>query len=147
MSANIRARQNKEYVRKLLAERQPVLAAVLRAVDQQIDQELSEGADLGPARLGGWRRKVNTAWLYHPDGSVCVDHWSCREQDHTSIPPRCGARAADEPIGCELPKGHPGPHLHIADRPRRVAENGSGTVTGTTGRQGHPAALRPALAS
>jgi hypothetical protein len=139
--------QNKEHVRKLLAERQPVLAAVLRAVERQIDQELSDGADLGPARPCGWRCKVNTAWLYHPDGSVCVDHWSCQEQDHTNIPPRCGARAADEPIGCELPKGHPGPHLHIADRPRRVAGNGSGTVTGIAGRQGHPAAVRPGLAS
>jgi len=134
-------------VRTLLAERQPVLAAVLRAVERQIDQELSDGAVPGPARPWGWRRKMNTAWLYHLDGSVCVDHWSCQEQDHTSIPPRCGARAADEPVGCELPTGHPGPHLHIADRPRPVAGNGSGTVTGTTGGQGYPAALRSALAS
>jgi hypothetical protein len=54
---------------------------------------------------------MNTAWLYHLDGSECVDGWSCQPQDHTSVPPRCGAGAA----GCELPKGHPGPHLHFAD--------------------------------
>ena len=59
---------------------------------------------------------MNTAWLYHPDGSGCVDGWSCQEQDHTSIPPRCGARAGGRPIGCELPKGHPGPHLHLRGR-------------------------------
>ena len=58
---------------------------------------------------------MNTAWLYHPDGSECVDSWSCQAQDHTSIPPRCGAGADGRPIGCELPKGHPGPHLHFAD--------------------------------
>ena len=54
---------------------------------------------------------MNTAWLYHLDSSVCVDHWSCRELDHTSVPPRCGAQATDRSIGCELPQGHPGPHL------------------------------------
>ena len=58
---------------------------------------------------------MNTAWLYHLDDSECVDRWSCREQDHTSIPPRCGTGAAGRPIGCELPKGHPGPHLNFAD--------------------------------
>ena len=58
---------------------------------------------------------MNTAWLYHLDGSGCVDGWSCQEQDHTSIPPRCGARSGGRPIGCELPKGHPGPHLIFAD--------------------------------
>ena len=56
---------------------------------------------------------MNTAWHYHLDDSVCVDGWSCQEQEHTSVPPRCGARAADWPAGCELPKGHPGPHLHL----------------------------------
>jgi len=61
---------------------------------------------------------MNTAWLYHRDGSECVDRWSCQEQDHTSVPPRCGAGAAGGPIGCELPKGHPGPHLHFADLER-----------------------------
>ena len=61
---------------------------------------------------------MNTAWLYHREGSECVDRWSCQEQDHTSVPPRCGAGAAGRPIGCVLPKGHPGPHLHFADLER-----------------------------
>ena len=63
---------------------------------------------------------MNTAWLYHLDGSVCVDRWSCQEQDHTSIPPQCGARADDRPVGCELARGHPGPHLHLTDREHPV---------------------------
>jgi len=121
-------------VRELLGERQPGLAAVLRAVERQIDQELSDGT----AGSCGWRYVMNTAWLYHLDGSVCVDGWSCREQEHTSVPPRCGAPAADRPAGCELPLGHPGPHLHL---PGRDAGNGSRAITGATVRQGHPAAL------
>ena len=85
---------------------------------------------------------MNTAWLYHLDGSVCVDHWSCLEQDHTSIPPRCGPRAADQPAGCELPKGHPGPHLHFADLERcgagdedPGAGDGNRTIIGTVRRE------------
>ena len=113
MSANIqakhkRARDNRAYVREQLAERQPGFAALLRAVEGQLDGKLS----LDPR---DWRRTMNTAWLYHLDGSECVDGWSCQEQDHTSVPPRCGVRAASRPVGCELPKGHPGPHLHFAD--------------------------------
>lgn len=90
---------------------------------------------------------MNAAWLYHLDSSVCVDHWSCQEQDHTSIPPRCGAQAADGLAGCELPKGHPGPHLPVADRRCRIAGNGgnvSRTITGTAGHHGYPAVLLPA---
>jgi len=114
VSANIqaqrdRARDNRAYVRELLAERQPGLAALLRRVEEQLDGQLSHD----PC---DWRRTMNTAWLYHPDGSECVDRWSCREQDHTSVPPRCGTGAAGRPIGCELPKGHPGLHLNFADR-------------------------------
>ncbi len=71
---------------------------------------------------------MKTAWLYHQDGSVCVDGWSCQEQDHTSVPPRCGAPAADRPAGCELPKGHPGPHLDLAARERRSGGDGSRAV-------------------
>ena len=118
MSANIQARpertrdsraiQNREYVRELLAERQPGFAALLRAVEGQLDGWLSHDPR-------DWRSTMNTAWLYHLDGSGCVDGWSCQEQDHTSVPPRCGAQAASRPAGCELPKGHPGPHLHFAD--------------------------------
>ena len=113
MSANIqarhdRARDNQAYVRELLAERQPGLAALLHAVERQLDPGR-------PQDQCDWRHTMNTAWLYHPDGSGCVDGWSCQQQDHTSIPPRCGAPTAGPPIGCELPKGHPGPHLLFAD--------------------------------
>jgi hypothetical protein len=93
-------------VRELLGERQPGLAALLREVERQMDQDL-------PRDPCDRRRTMNTAWHYHLDDSVCVDGWSCQEQEHTSVPPRCGARAADWPAGCELPKGHPGPHLHL----------------------------------
>jgi hypothetical protein len=113
VSANIqarhaRARDNRVYVRKLLAERQPAFAALLRAAEGQLDGKL-------PHDPRDWRRTMNTAWLYHLDGSECVDGWSCQEQDHTSVPPRCDARPAGRAVGCELPKGHPGPHLHFAD--------------------------------
>ena len=110
----MRARDNSEYVRELLGAREPGLAAVLRAAERQMDCER-------PHDPCDWRHTMNTAWLYHLDGSVCVDRWSCQEQDHTSVPPRCGAGDGDRPPGCELPKGHPGPHLHLADRERRVA--------------------------
>lgn len=127
MSANIqagpgrardnRARDNRAYVRELLAERQPGYAALLRAVERQMDRER-------PHDPCDWRRTMNTAWLYHLDGSGCVDGWSCQEQDHTSIPPRCGGRPGGRPIGCELPKGHPGPHLLFADGERCGAGDG-----------------------
>ena len=103
-----RARDNRAYVRALLAERQPGYAALLRAVERQMDRKR-------PHDPCDWRRTMNTAWLYHLDGSGCVDGWSCQEQNHTSIPPRCGGRAGGRPVGCELPQGHPGPHLLFAD--------------------------------
>jgi hypothetical protein len=132
VNANIRAGANRAYVRELLGERQPGLAAALRAAERQIDQELPHGT----VRPCGWGCTMNTAWLYHLDGSVCVDRWSCQEQEHTSVPPRCGTRAAGELVGCELPKGHPGPHLHLAHRERPVTGNGS-----TAALQERPAAL------
>ena len=130
-----RARDNLAYVRELLAERQPGFAALLRAAERQVEQNLADD----PC---DWRRIMNTAWLYHLDGSVCVDSWSCQVQAHTSVPPRCGARA----VGCELPKGHPGPHLLFADLEScgagdeyRVAEDGR-TIAGALCRE-HPGAL------
>ena len=57
--------------------------------------------------------------LYHRDGRECFDDWSCDEM-HTHIPPVCGASpaaqvpGADGTVACELPKGHPGSHLHVA---------------------------------
>jgi hypothetical protein len=135
-----RARDNRAYVRELLAERQPGLAALLRAVERLVDQDLTDD----PC---DWRRIMSTAWLYHLDGSDCVDRWSCQEQGHTSVTPRCGARAADRPIGCELPKGHPGPHLHFADLEccgsgdeDRGAKDAGRRIPGTVCPQ-HPAAL------
>jgi len=120
VSANIRAMHNGEYLRNLLDERQPAFAAMLQAAERQIDQELAHGTNPGSAHPCGGRRPMNTAWLYHLDSSVCVDHWSCREPDHTSVPPRCGAQAADRSIGCELPQGHPGSHL-----PSKTGDAGS----------------------
>jgi hypothetical protein len=73
---------------------------------------------------------MNMARLYHLDSSLCVDHWSCPEQEHTSVPPRCGDQAADRSAGCELPKGHPGPHVHGVDRKRRAAPD-AGTSAAT----------------
>ena len=52
-----------------------------------------------------------TMLLYHSDGVACFDHWSCTRDDHTTIPPKCGARCASWPEACEFPAGHPGPHL------------------------------------
>jgi hypothetical protein len=134
------AGDNRAYVRELLAEREPGLAALLQAAERQVDQDLAGDPS-------DWRRTMNTAWLYHLEGSVCVDQRSCQEQDHTSIPPRCGARAADQPMGCELPKGHPGPHLHFADLEHcgagdedRDAGDASRTTAGQVRRE-HSAAL------
>src|SRR5712675_1348075 len=101
------------------------------------------GANPEMIHSSGWRRSVATAWLYHTDSSICLDRWSCQEQDHTSVPPRCGAQTADRLVGCELPKGHPGPHVPAADRKYRATGNGGNVgrkVTDTTGRQGHSAA-------
>jgi hypothetical protein len=130
-----RARDNMAYVGELLAERQPGFAALLRAVERQIDQDLADD----PC---DWRRNMNTAWFYHLDGSVCVDSWSCQVQAHTSVPPRCGAWAA----GCELPKGHPGPHLLFTDLEScgagdeyQAAEEG-GTIADVLCRE-HPSAV------
>ena len=39
-----RARENREYVRQLLAERQPELFAVLQLAERQVDLELSREA-------------------------------------------------------------------------------------------------------
>jgi hypothetical protein len=148
VTATQQARENRRYLRSLLGERQPAFAAMLQAAVWQIDQDLSRGARRELAHPCGRRHIMNTARLYHLDSSVCVDHWSCREAEHTSVPPRCGAPIADRAAGrehiadrqaaCELPKGHPGPHLHLADRRRWAAETGSGGST-----QGHQAASLP----
>ena len=130
-----RARDNMAYVGELLAERQPGFAALLRVAERQIDQDLADD----PC---GWRRSMNTAWLYHLDGSVCVDSWSCQVLADTSVTPDAAPWAA----GCELPEGHPGPHLHFADleccgagEEYQAAKDG-GTIPGMLRRE-HPGAL------
>ena len=143
MTVTQQARENRQYLRSLLGEREPAFSAMLRAVEWQINEELSRGARRESAHPCGRRHIMNTARLYHLDNSECVDGWTCREQEHTSVPPRCGA-----PVGCELPKGHPGPHLYLADRKRwpvgdaANGGNAGANSTGATGR-GHPSAARP----
>jgi hypothetical protein len=129
-------------LRRLLGEREPSFAAVLRAIEWQIEQELTRGARREAAHPCGRRHVMNTARLYHLDSSECVDRWSCREQEHTSVPPRCGASA-----GCELPKGHPGPHLHLADWKRRPAGDAAHNASGApkAAGQGQPAAAQAEL--
>ena len=58
---------------------------------------------------------INTTALYHSDGGACADQWSCARPDHTTVPPKCGAHAACQSAACELPSGHPGPHVPAAD--------------------------------
>jgi hypothetical protein len=60
------------------------------------------------------RAVVNTTALYHLDGGTCFDRWSCTRHDHTTVPPKCDAPVACGPAGCELPAGHPGPHVPAA---------------------------------
>ena len=54
---------------------------------------------------------------YHLDGVACHEVASCCVPGHTRIPPRCTTEPAAEIAGravtCDLPKGHPGPHLHV----------------------------------
>ena len=124
VSANIqarhdRARDNQAYVRDLLAERQPGFAAFLQAVERQLDP----GRPHDPC---DWRRTMNTAWLYHLDGSGCVDGWSCQQRDHTSIPPRCGVLA---------PAGRPAASSRKATRVR--------TCSSRTGNAAAPATAIP----
>ena len=55
--------------------------------------------------------------IYHLDGTSCHEAASCSGPGHTRIPPSCAAGPAAEIAGravtCDLPKGHPGPHLDV----------------------------------
>jgi hypothetical protein len=102
-----RARENSAHLHRLLGERHPGYLAALRSAERQVALEFSHAA--ARIRQGGGRA-VNTTDLYHSDGAVCADRWSCARSDHTTIPPKCGAPRVP-PAGCELPAGHPGPHV------------------------------------
>ena len=70
---------------------------------------------------------MNTLQLYHANGTLCIDRWSCSDQKHTRIPPVCAklprAATAEESVACDLPAGHPGPHLDAA----MARDGGAGT--------------------
>jgi hypothetical protein len=53
----------------------------------------------------------NGVSLYHRNGAICAERWSCEHDDHTAVPPRCATTAAGRALCCELPAGHPGPHV------------------------------------
>jgi hypothetical protein len=59
---------------------------------------------------------MNAARLYHFDGTRCHDPASCWDRPHTRVPSRCDVQPLDDsaghPAGCDLPHGHPGPHIH-----------------------------------
>jgi len=57
---------------------------------------------------------TNMTALYHSDGMTCADQWSCAQEYHTTVPPKCGTRAGWRPACCVLAAGHPGPHLPAA---------------------------------
>lgn len=101
------ARENRAYLRRLLSERQPDFLAALQSAEHQTDLELS-------GQSSGMRGMMIMTALYHRDGSACADRWSCPQDDHTTVPPRCGADAGGRLASCELPVGHPGPHVRAA---------------------------------
>ena len=115
MTISERARQSREksaHLQRLLSERDPGFLAALRLAEYQVDAELSRGGGcLLPCASRMGRAAMNRITLYHSDETTCTDQWTCLRDDHTTVPPRCGARTAAQPASCELPAGHPGPHL------------------------------------
>jgi hypothetical protein len=57
---------------------------------------------------------INVTAQYHLDGLACADPWSCANDQHTTVPPKCGARVDCGEPACVLTAGHPGPHLPAA---------------------------------
>lgn len=49
-----RAAENREYVRRLLADKQPAFAAALRAAERQLERELTARRSSGHKRPGGF---------------------------------------------------------------------------------------------
>ena len=54
---------------------------------------------------------MNRTELYHGDRSRCLNLWWCQRDDHTPVTPPCAAWTPATSAECELPAGHPGPHL------------------------------------
>jgi hypothetical protein len=58
---------------------------------------------------------MNSTEQYHGDRSRCLDLLLCQRDYHTPVTPPCGARTSGTPAECELPAGHPGPHVHFVE--------------------------------
>lgn len=110
-----RSRERSAHLHRLLSEREPAFLATLRAAERVVDAELACGAGGigidGAARTLIGRATMNGVTLYHSDRTMCADGLTCRRDDHTTVPPRCGVRTDPNATGCELPARHPGPHL------------------------------------
>ena len=104
-----RARENSAYVRKLLGQRQPEFAAALAFAEQYCS--CLSGREMRRAGMMIGHR------TYHLDGTTCHEAPSCSGRGHTRIPPYCDAEPTAEIAGravtCDLPEGHPGPHLDV----------------------------------
>ena len=92
---------------------------------------------------------MNRLQLYHANGTPCTDQWSCPDQEHTSVPPRCaellGAATAGGSAACDLPAGHPGPHFDAATARDWEAGTRRVPVRPSPVRSCLPAASPPAL--
>jgi len=108
-----RSRERSAHLYGLLSEREPAFLATLRAAERQVDAELARATEGngGPARARTGRPMMNRVTLYHGDRTMCADSRTCLRDDHTTVPPRCGVVTDLHAPGCELPAGHPGPHL------------------------------------
>ena len=108
-----RSGERSAHLYGLLSEREPAFLATLRAAERQVDAELARGTEgnggLARTRIG--RPMMNRVTLYHGDRTMCADSRTCLRDDHTTVPPRCGVVTDLHAPGCELPVGHPGPHL------------------------------------
>ena len=85
---------------------------------------------------------------YHPDGVACHDPGSCWGREHTNIPPRCAAEPATELarglVVCDLPQGHPGPHLHVATKLEFIESVNKPAEQGPAAAISHQTTLPPA---
>jgi hypothetical protein len=104
-----RARENSAIVRKLLRQRQPEFAAALASAEHYFSRPCGRAKNEIDVMIAHR--------IYHLDGSVCHEAASCSGSEHTRIPPFCAtepvAEIAGRAVTCDLPRGHPGPHLHV----------------------------------